>query len=484
MKQTADFTPGRREAVFALLCLVWGIGLCNSLFYGGCNLGFALGTWGLILSCWIYLRKSGCRFSPYARGLLILSLLNAGGFARTDDGGLKFLAWLLILFAVSLGLCLGAGQNRRRPGSGGSLLDAPRAVFIFGFGSLGGTLSALAAAGKTEATGKKGGGAILGILLALPVLAVVCLLLIRADAAFEAVMDVLPRGDGLQEWLTSGFFGLAAAALVYSQSLGLSRRPREAAAAPREPKVQPITGNIVLGAVSALYLVYLFSQLAYLGGGFVGLLPEDATLSAYARRGFFEMALLGTINLGLILLAAALTRREGKLSGLTRGLCLFLGAVTLFLIAASGAKMLLYISGYGLTRLRVLTQVFMLWLAVVVILVAIWLFRPEFGWMKGGVLLALALSAGLLWMDVDAWIARYNVIAYQEGRLETIDLPHLSVLSDGAVPYIARLTGDRDPLVAETARDILTYWDSVPRDLRSWNAASAAAYRNIQSFRE
>lgn len=478
MEQTTDYRPGKREAAFLLACGAAGILLYNSLFYGGCNLGFALGIWALILSGWIYLERSGCRFSGYARSLLVLCLLNAAGFARSDDGSLKFLAWLLILFGGNLGLCLGAGQNRRSPGGAGSALDAPRGLFVFGFGSLGGSLSALAAAGKAGAAGKKG-AAVLGVALALPVLGAVCLLLIRADAAFEAVMDLLPRGGGLQQWLPSVFFGLVTGLLAYNQGLGLSRRPREGAAEAAPRKIQPVTVNIVLGAVSAVYLVYLFSQLGYLGGGFLGMLPEDATLSAYARRGFFEMAVLGAINLGLILSAAALTRREGKVPGLSRGLCLFLAAVTMFFIAASGAKMLLYINGYGLTRLRVLTQVFMAWLGVVVILAAIWLFRPDFGWMKGGVLLALALSAGLLWMDVDAWIARYNVTAYREGRLETIDMPHLSVLSDGAVPYIAQLTEDRDPLVAETARDILAHWDSVPRDLRSWNAAAAAARKYL-----
>ena len=116
MEQTTDYRPGKREAAFLLACGAAGILLYNSLFYGGCNLGFALGIWALILSGWIYLERSGCRFSGYARSLLVLCLLNAAGFARTDDGSLKFLAWLLILFGGNLGLCLGAGQNRRSPG--------------------------------------------------------------------------------------------------------------------------------------------------------------------------------------------------------------------------------------------------------------------------------------------------------------------------------------------------------------------------------
>ena len=127
----------------------------------------------------------------------------------------------------------------------------------------------------------------------------------------------------------------------------------------------------------------------------------------------------------------------------------------LFLIAAASAKMLLYISGYGLTRKRVLTEVFMLWLGVTTILVSVWLFKPRFPYMKGAVICALILGCVTFWADVDTQVARYNVRAYQSGQLETIDMGHMSSLGDGALTYIKGLTHDRDPEIASKSMDII-----------------------------
>ena len=160
-------------------------------------------------------------------------------------------------------------------------------------------------------------------------------------------------------------------------------------------------------------------------------------------------------------------------------LCLFLGLAALFLIAAASAKMLLYISGYGLTRKRVLTEIFMLWLGVTTILVSVWLFKPRFPYMKGAVICALILGCVTFWADVDTQVARYNVRAYQSGQLETIDMRHMSSLGDGALPYIKGLTHDRDPEIASTAMDILENSYCSISDFRSWTYTESAARKAV-----
>jgi len=212
-----------------------------------------------------------------------------------------------------------------------------------------------------------------------------------------------------------------------------------------------------------------------------GILPDGYTLAEYARRGFFEMAWLSFINLGLMCLAMGLVEKKAGAPALTRGLCLFLGLAALFLIAAASAKMLLYISGYGLTRKRVLTEVFMLWLGVTTILVSVWLFKPRFPYMKGAVICALILGCVTFWADVDTQVARYNVRAYQSGQLETIDMGHMSSLGDGALPYIKGLTHDRDPEIASTAMDILENSYCSISDFRSWTYTESAARKAVDA---
>jgi len=204
-----------------------------------------------------------------------------------------------------------------------------------------------------------------------------------------------------------------------------------------------------------VYGVYLVSQLAYFVGGFAGLLPEDYTLAQYARRGFFEMAWLVAINLGLMTFGVGMVRQSPRS---TRFLCLFLGLVSEFLVAASVAKMVLYIGSYGLTRLRVLTMVIMVFLAITTALVSVWLFLPKLQYMKAVMLTALAIGAAVLWLDVDTQVANYNVKHYLSGDLMTVDVHYLTELGPGAVEALDALANCGDPYYSAWARIYLKEW--------------------------
>ena len=472
------YPVGKRELLFGIFTVILSVLLWNSILYGGLHLGFALYSLGL-LGCGVwYLKGSGCRFGWYETALLAFSALLTAGFARSDDAFVKAVALLFSIFAANLSFCLAAGQNRRGRDSFGTLFDAPRAFFRFGFGGMGAALRSLEDARKRSGTaGKKGSAAVLGIVFTVPVLAVMLPLLIRSDAAFEGLVNLLPETDWTEPFLFLGY-GLVAAWVLFARGLNLRHREQEQPAPGIARRLSPITANILLGAVCGMYLAYLFSQLAYFSGGFLGILPEDYTLAQYARRGFFEMAWLSAINLGLILLGTGLVEQE---KGMHRWMCLFLGIVTLFLIATASAKMLLYIGSYGLTRLRVLTQTVMLWLAITTVLVCLRLLLPRIACMKAVILTALVFCSAVLWLDVDATVARYNVRSYQEGRLETVDMYHLSGLGTGALPYIAELTEDSDEEVARSASAILYQADPDAGNLRSWNYSRARAASLLSS---
>lgn len=469
------FPVGKRELSFGILTTGLAIGLWNSILYGGLHLGFALFSLALLMDSLWFLKGRGCRFGKYERSLLFLAAVLNTGFARSSDAGLKAVALPASLLAANLSFCLASGRNLRDPGGFPSLLDAPRALFTFGFGGMGAAVRGLEDARKRSGTaGKKGSAALLGIAIAIPVVAVMLPLLIRSDAAFEGFMGQLPETDW-SEPLFSCLTGLFAAWILFARGLGLCSPADRRKAGGIAKRLSTITVNILLFAVCLLYCAYLFSQLGYFFGGFRWFLPEEYTLAEYARRGFFEMAWLSAINLTLILLCSALVEHSHRLPGLTMGLCFFLGAVTLFLIAAASAKMLLYIDAYGLTRLRLLTQTVMLWLAVTTILVALRLLKPHFGYMKPVLLTALVLLAALLWLDVDACVARYNVRAYQEGKLETVDMDHMAGLGYGALPYVQELTRDPDPAISWRAKTILSCRDLSEPSLRSWNLSRAKA---------
>lgn len=472
--QLPAFPTGKQELIFAAFTAVFSLLLCNSVYAGGYNLGFALYAIGLILSSVGYFWSLGRRPDGYSGALLVCSLLLAASFGWSCDGLVKFFMFAFLLLSFGLGLCLLAGQNRRDPARAGSFWDGADMFFRLGFGKLPETGRGLVAATQVGSAGKKTGAVLLGLCLALPVMGIVLPLLIGADAAFEGLMDQLPELE-IEELVFTVIFGVGLALVTYSQAVAGRYAPKPVPAVKKKTGLSPITVNTVLGCLCFVYLVYLFSQLAYFVGGFAGLLPEEYSLSEYARRGFFEMTTLCGVNLAVILGSLGLVKRDGRAVLSTRVLCLCIGAVSLFFVCAASAKMFMYIGSYGLTRLRLLTQIIMLFFAFTTIVVAVWLFAPKLPYMKVVILGAMVIGLATVWLDVDSMVARYNVDAYLTGKLETVDISYLRSLSDGAQLQLERLAEQAtDPSVAQRAEKALHDKHSIA-DLREWNYFNAVA---------
>lgn len=467
-----EYSAKGRELLFGIAVLLCGLLLSNFTVYGGFNLGFAIAVWATLLATTGYLLRCGHKLTGYSAALLGLSLAIAASFPRGQDSLVKLVMVVFLLVGSNLGLCLLAGQNHHRPGDPRSLLDAAFSLFNLGVGELSPATRGLSSALKRSGPmGQKATAILVGLGVCVPILIIMVPLLMRADAAFEGLMDLLPSFS-LAELLCTGILGFLAAAVLYTQGVALHGYDRADTPGPAPAKgVSTLTINTVLTGVSLLYCLYLASQLAYFAGGFSGILPEGYTLAQYARRGFFEMAWLCAIDLALMALALGLSRKKDPAPLSTRLLCLFLGLVTLFLVATASAKMFFYIGAYGLTRLRVLTQVVMLFLALTTVLVCIRLFVPRLAYMKAVVLCALILGAAVSWADVDTVVAKYNVDAYLSGQLETVDVNYLNSLTGGALPHILRLSEEApDPEIAQMARDVLSHrFESPAEDFRGWN---------------
>ncbi len=370
--QSKHFPTGGREIFYGLGMLLLSLLAVDFLFYGGLNLGFALAALGLTAVTWFYLKP---RISGYTGALLILECIILTSFIRSDDAMVKFVMLMFALVAGNLSLMLASDKNQHQPGGFRSLLDGPRAVVTLGLGDLDKSLGGLNDARKNAGTlGKKNLAILSGLAVAVPVLAVLIPLLMQADAAFEGLLNLLPRMD-FSELLIVLMFGIPTGCVVYTRNTSLKHKPTADRPEKAAKTVHGMTVTTVLILVAVLYLVYLFSQLAYFAGGLSGILPEEYTLAQYARRGFFEMAWLSGINLAIIALAVGLAeKKEGKTSLPIKLLCLFIALMTLFFVAVASGKMVLYIASFGLTRLRVLTQVVMIFIGITVVYVTMWLF--------------------------------------------------------------------------------------------------------------
>lgn len=478
------FPTGRRELFFGIGTVISGLAMVNCLIFGGVNLGFALAVILSICVAAAYLRCRGQKPGAYTVTLMSLSVVIAAGFARSNDGFVEFVMTAFLFLSVNLALCLQAGQNRRNAAGFATLLDGPRAFLSLGLGKTPETFRGLGKALKNGGPGSKKAGAVLaGLLVAVPILLIVLPLLISADAAFEGLVAMLPEFD-MAELVVTLILGGLLACLLYSRGVALCHAPGQTAAESSIRKFPALTVNTVLVGLCLVYLAYLMSQLSYFVGGLSGVLPEDFTMAQYARRGFFEMAWLCVINLSVIALAVGLVEKGEKTPLSTRIFCLFIGIVTVFFVVTASAKMGMYIGSYGLTRLRLLTEVIMVFLGLATAVVCIWLFLPRLPYMKWILILALVMGAMVLWADVDTLVAAYNVGAYQAGTLQNVDVEYLTTLSAGAVPYIAELAQEGNAAATTWLQEesSVYYWNPLFDDLRAWNIGDWLAGRILNNW--
>ena len=478
------FFTGPKELTFAFFAMLCGMMLFNFVIDGGFNLGFAIAMGSYVLCASIYQFAVGGRIAPYNVCLLVLSMVICAGFARSGDGFVKFVMVLFLTVSINLGLCLTTGQNLRNPGQFNTLGDVFRTMFRLTYGQFPRAFRGLNRYLRQGGSlGKRIGATALGILILVPLLGIVVPLLKSADAAFTGLVEMLPRFD-IGEAVITVCFGAGVAIVLYTRNVSLRHYPKQPEVQPRKRRgMYPVIINTVLLGLCLVYLLYLVSQLAYFVGGFSGILPEDFTMAEYARRGFFEMAVLTGFDLAIMLLAVFLVRKtDGKAPLLTRTLCLFIGLVTLFMVAAASGKMFTYIRGYGLTRMRVMTELVTIFFGISMLVMMLWLLCPKLPYMKVLITVALLMGAVTIWADVDTVVASYNVSAYQSGRLESVDVGYLSTLNDGAVPYIARLTDDADPDIAKKATNALKerYWElDTEYDFRGWSYVKDQARKYV-----
>lgn len=469
-----------RDSRFAVLLLVLCLFAANCTTLCRTGAGYALSTLLLAGAALVYLRGE-LHFNGWNVLCLtacVLVTASSAVFGETAMTPYKMLfAWLSgALFLVSA------------TGAGASMLEDFRAAFAPLYLFLGGSCPTIGVTARAFAARRKEGRKFLpilcGLLIAVPAVLVLGLILQSADAAFAAVVSQFSF-DGMDTFLTL-LFGILL--FVFFFPLLFARRKElKWTEADRAIESVPLLDSAlvctVLLAVSALYVVFLVSQLSYLAGGFAGVRPEELTFAAYARRGFGEMCVVCVLNLGLLFLARLFVRRkEGRLPRTVCALTVFISAFSAFLIAAAIAKMFLYIRTFGLSFLRLATSVFMLFLLFVFAAVSVKCFVPKFRHVRAILAVCFVLAALCSLADLGAVTVQYNLCAYESGMHETIDIDYLYICGDIAVPALVKLSGDADAAVRADALSAL----KALRDHRGsgWRSASAASVRADRLFAE
>ncbi len=239
----------------------------------------------------------------------------------------------------------------------------------------------------------------LGLLLALPAVAVVLVLLLSADAVMGAYARAFFEPLRLPDLLFRGFILFLCAMLFYSFLYGAAwAKPRVYQARTYAPW-SATAPNIVVGALLAVYAVFTAVQFVYLFGGHG--LPEGLTYAAYAREGFNQLMWVAALNLGAFALCLCRVREQRLLHILLLALLAATGVV----LVSAFTRLSLYIGAYGLTFKRVQAFWFLCYLSAVLLLCGIRLYRGKLPLLRACTLLFILWYAALNMPDLNAWYA-------------------------------------------------------------------------------
>ena len=476
-------------AAVCAMMVFWG-------FSSGMRLGFTVAYIASLTVCTLYLAKGDTRPDGYTLlcGGVCAALSAVFSFSTSELN----LIVITMLFGMSLVYFTGLVSKRREDTDLSVITSCVAEFFLGAFGGIGRMFSSIAKARPSMNPERL--RSLKGIALSLPLAAVLIGLLISSDAAFEGLMLSFSMDIGEDAFRLLASLLLSVLVVSYCWSLRMNEPARSCSSAKHADST---VMRSFLWVICGVYIVYLFSQLAYFFSAFSGILPEayrgEYMVSEYARRGFFEMCWIAVINFIVVFRCASLFGKE-RMKGICLGQCLFICAFTMVIAVTALSKMVLYIDMLGMTYLRVVTSVFMACLMIVFVLLALRLVKPSVRVVRSALII---FSLALLIMsfgDVNGFIASYDYSRYADGSLPDIDVWHLYSLGDSGVEYLIKLSGSTDPAVKAQAMDCLRsccfrYWEVtydsrfgiVPGDelfsgWSGWCRSSEKAMEDLEGF--
>lgn len=277
-----------------------------------------------------------------------------------------------------------------------------------------------------------------GVLIGFPMLIFVVILLNSADVIFSdyigkifrVVWDNIVLSPNIVlvvGLMVIGFFGI----YTFLSALTLNNLPSYQKEREKKNPIIAITFTVM---ITVIYLIFSIIQVIFLfSGGMI--LPEGYTYAEYAHQGFFQLLFLCIFNLILVLCCMSLFEMNRWLKTI---LMVFSGC-TYVMIASSAYRMILYISCYHLTFLRMLVLWF---LALLVVLLAgvMWsICKKKFPLFRFEVAVITVFYLVLSFSHFDYWIAKYN-ISQMGDQLEYEDVSYLCNLSFDAAPILAKIS--------------------------------------------
>ena len=284
-----------------------------------------------------------------------------------------------------------------------------------------------------------------GVLISIPLVIVLLMLLSGADEVFSYYLSNIWEYINIEnifDFVVRVLIAVGVMFLIYGLNYTLS--------ATKIKKVNNKSFNrtfnattiiTVLISIIIVYVVFTNIQVSYLYLNKE--LPIGVTFSDYARSGFFQLVFLVVVNLIMIISIKLKTIINSSISNKTLNILYsIITVLTINMGVAAIYKMNLYIGEFGYTRLRVLVQVFTVFLCISLLFLLLFIWKEK-NLFKPIAIIAMVIYLGLNYFNIDNFIAKENIKLINQR--EEIDLGYLSKLSLDAKEAISK--GREDGIV-------------------------------------
>jgi len=449
-KQENLFKPDMVDFAFALAVFVLGYLFSRWVLFSWHGIGVAIFTVAYLLCITAYLiKKDAFVKSRETYFWFAVTLLTGISYSLWDNAGFAPGRALFLFGSATYFVIIASGNAIMGKTSNYLLIDGLRTVFVIPFRNFINQYVSFSVLSKGEKS-KNVFPVTIGIILAVILVAILTPLLERADGGgFRAITNFFSSLFTVDSFEIFFYliFAIPVAAYLYGLVSGAIHKKGTDAITSESVEnagsklrfLQPTTIYIVLGVVCVLYLVFILSQIPYFFSAFTGNLPAGwLNFADFARQGFFELVSIAAINLVILLAANTCCKKLRSSSRLLKIFNIMLSAISLLLISTAFSKMALYIETFGLTMPRLLPCMFMLFLAVVFILM-IALQKRDFSVVRYAFFTGAVLMCVLSLSNPDAIVVRYNTNRYISGTLEHFDTEILYRAGNAGVISAAEL---------------------------------------------
>ncbi|PXV93466.1 uncharacterized protein DUF4173 [Lachnotalea glycerini] len=315
---------------------------------------------------------------------------------------------------------------------------------------------------------------LIGIGIAVPLTLIIMILLLSADRIFAAIIaNLFHNLFAFKSVIYIILMITFTYIVVYCFINALAKRRINEEITDKRVQ-EPMIAITFAGIISVIYL--LFCGIQIMGLFFDQLkLPENYTYAQYAREGFFQLLFVCGINLIMVLCCMAFFRE----SKLLKGILTVISVCTYIMTASSAYRMIIYISVYQLTFLRILVLWSLFVIALIMFGILISIYREKFPLFKYGMIVVTICYIELAYSHPDYIIASYNmntiVIKAQEERQQ------INYENYGDLFYFTTLSADAAPVLAkyQSNQQVKEYFSNLKNDLENLNVRTYNVSRFI-----